>query len=285
MQALRCDRCGGAVRVRPGQRLPSCLFCGMAMEHLQPFTPMFDTVPTEAAMFDLTAEQAQQRFAKWAKGLWFAPFAIQRAQVEVKPVYVPALRFSAQMLTHWLGLRVDSSTRSNRRPQWGTDEERVTDAFVVASEALTTKEIRSLGVFGETYVPFSPETAEIPWEVGQLSQRVAEQQGLEELNLRHQAILKDRYRLTQVNISSRSSDVDSQYVLVPVYVGVFYLRDQPWRVLINGNTGKVVGETLYSRIKIALVVSFFLLFLGGPCAPALALAIFFSLYGLGVVKD
>ena len=54
---------------------------------------------------------------------------------------------------------------------------------------------------------------------------------------------------------SLARDVDSEEVLVPVYIGAFTLRGQSWRVLVNGSTGQVVGKIPRSRIKITLVVA------------------------------
>jgi hypothetical protein len=42
---------------------------------------------------------------------------------------------------------------------------------------------------------------------------------------------------------------------VPIYIGTFRFRDRPWRFLVNGQTGEVVGKApLDWRKVLALVV-------------------------------
>ncbi|MEL6347554.1 MAG: hypothetical protein AAFV53_30885 [Myxococcota bacterium] len=284
MKALRCENCGGAVAVQVGKPLPRCLFCGTEMTHLQPIDIAVQP-PDRAAPLVLSQDDARARFQAWAKKSWMRPYKMDSAKVEVKPVYVPALRFSAEMKTRWTGKIRDRSTRSGKRPRWGIEHERINDAFVVTSEALTRAEIRALDHFRDDFIPADDRDLGIPREVGERSQRVAEVEGLDELKLRHEKILQERHALSDIRSSFTAEDIRSEHVLVPVYIGVFYLRDRSWRVLINGCTGEVVGETLRSRIKLALIGSVIALFLGGPCATMLLLGIFFPLYWAGIVDD
>jgi hypothetical protein len=62
----------------------------------------------------------------------------------------------------------------------------------------------------------------------------------------------DHQRLHAVN--TRHVGVTFKHVLLPVWLAVYRYQNQPYRILINGQTGKVSGARPYSWIKIVLLV-------------------------------
>ena len=43
--------------------------------------------------------------------------------------------------------------------------------------------------------------------------------------------------------------------LIPVYIGVYRRKDTYYRVLVNGTTGKLIGEAPLDWVKIGLIIS------------------------------
>ena len=43
--------------------------------------------------------------------------------------------------------------------------------------------------------------------------------------------------------------------MLPIYVGCVRFRDQPWRFVINGQTGRVTGRTPLDRTKVAIAIA------------------------------
>ena len=85
--------------------------------------------------------------------------------------------------------------------------------------------------------------------------------------------------------STLASDMTSDATLVPVYVGVFHHRGEPWRLLVNGATGKVVGKRPWSRVKVAIGVSLFGTVFVSPCVSIPAIGLFLACWGLGLIDD
>ena len=56
--------------------------------------------------------------------------------------------------------------------------------------------------------------------------------------------------------------VTFKHLLMPVWLGAYRYRDQPYRVLVNARTGKVFGSRPYSFVKIMMLILAILLFIG-----------------------
>ena len=57
-----------------------------------------------------------------------------------------------------------------------------------------------------------------------------------------------------INISTTHEKVTYKYVLLPIYNLVYNYKKKPYSVYVNGNTGKVMGKTPISPIKVSLLV-------------------------------
>ena len=62
----------------------------------------------------------------------------------------------------------------------------------------------------------------------------------------------DTYRGLRVH--NRIGDVRWKHVLLPVWSLVYRHAGRPYRVLVHGQTGRVVGRAPWSWVKIGLVV-------------------------------
>ena len=67
-----------------------------------------------------------------------------------------------------------------------------------------------------------------------------------------QAIGGDHQRLHTV--STKHVGVTFKHLLLPVWLASYRYQDKSYRVLVNGQTGKVTGDRPYSWIKISLLV-------------------------------
>jgi predicted RNA-binding Zn-ribbon protein involved in translation (DUF1610 family) len=56
--------------------------------------------------------------------------------------------------------------------------------------------------------------------------------------------------------------VTFKHLLMPVWLGAYRYRDQPYRVLVNARTGKVFGSRPFSFVKIMMLILAILLFIG-----------------------
>jgi hypothetical protein len=57
-----------------------------------------------------------------------------------------------------------------------------------------------------------------------------------------------------MNAASVLSELSGRPVLLPVYVGAWRFKDQVYRVVINGQTGRLSGKAPFAWLKLFLIV-------------------------------
>jgi hypothetical protein len=263
-ELLRCQACGGAVVWDAAQLGAACLFCGtVALELVITSEP----VPTPEVELPVAVSRAiaEQRFRTWASKSWFRPPALRTAEVALHLLLLPAWRFHARLETHWAGLR-PAATRSGKTPVAGVEHLELT-TMVPASTGLSQAELAALQPFDESQArPWrgvidqvegsgSPDDVEAIWEPPALTKRGARSRAHRELADIHRRRLARERGLVSARVSAVIEDRDVRLMLVPIYIGTFRFRDRPWRFLVNGQTGELVGKApLDWRKVLALVV-------------------------------
>jgi hypothetical protein len=263
-ELLRCQACGGAVVWDAAQLGAACLFCGtVALELVITSEP----VPTPEVALPVAVSRAiaEQRFRTWASKSWFRPPALRTAEVALHLLLLPAWRFHARLETHWAGLR-PAATRSGKTPVAGVEHLELT-TMVPASTGLSQAELAALQPFDESQArPWrgvidqvegsgSPDDVEAIWEPPALTKRGARSRAHRELADIHRRRLARERGLVSARVSAVIEDRDVRLMLVPIYIGTFRFRDRPWRFLVNGQTGELVGKApLDWRKVLALVV-------------------------------
>lgn len=270
-ELLRCQACGGAVVWDAAQLGAACLFCGtVALELVITSEPV--PIPEVALPLAVSRATAEQRFRAWATQSWFRPSALRTADVALHSLMLPTWRFHARLETHWAGLR-PAATRSGKTPVAGVEQLELT-TMVPASTGLSQAELGALQPFDESRArpwrgaiesaadlvvdsgePDSGEDIAVIWEPPALTKRGARSRAHRELADSHRRRLARERGLVRTRVSAWIEDRDVRLMLVPIYIGTFRFRDRPWRFLVNGQTGEVVGKApLDGRKIIALVV-------------------------------
>ena len=253
MDVMACEACGGMVVFDTRHEAVRCLFCGdvsLAASEL-----IGGPQPQRAVPFDVSENDARALFRSWARASWWTPKALRDQSATVDRMWVPAWRVEARVEATWTGLVDTRTTRSGKRPDSGTDS-RTREAWVPASMALSQAELSALAPFPKDQtVAWDAKSADAPFEVGGLSEQaaVAAARG----NLRHAVrneLIRHR-RLRDCRVSVLLDDVRSRPLMLPIYVGCVRYRDRPWRFVINGQTGRVTGESPLDRTKFAVVVA------------------------------
>jgi hypothetical protein len=270
-ELLRCQACGGAVVWDAAQLGAACLFCGtVALELVIASEPV--PIPEVVLPVAVARATAEQRFRAWATKSWFRPSALRTADVALHLLLLPAWRFHARLETHWAGLR-PAATRSGKTPVAGVEQLELT-TMVPASTGLSQAELAALQPFDETQArPWrgavdlavdpvvgsadagSSGDIETIWEPPALTKRGARSRAHRELADSHRRRIARERGLVSTRVSAVIEDRDVRLMLVPIYIGTFRFRDRPWRFLVNGQTGEVVGKApLDWRKVLALVV-------------------------------
>ena len=237
-----------------------CPFCGS--EQLDKKPDAKEISPDGVVPFAIERDQAEASMRAWlGQGFWRpGDLAAQAAIVKMAPVYVPYWVFDAQTHTYWTA---DSSqTPPGARASWypvaGDHEGNYQGLLVGASGALTGAETAALCPFDLTtaVLPEKIDLNNITFErftVPRKYARPTARQGLESLEAQCcQRYVPGKCRNLHVNL--RITDLASRPMLVPVWIMAYRYRDQLFRFLCNGQTGKASGQAPLSYRKVGAAV-------------------------------
>ncbi len=251
---LRCESCGGAVVYQVEAQAGACLFCGAKTLVVAPPEDAPPQAPDSWIPTAIDPAAARERFAAWAAASWWRPKTLRDARLDLNLVLIPAWRLGATLETHWAGLE-RAATRSGKRPVAGTAHI-TTHVLVPASGSLTQDEMFALQPYHEDQArPWPPVEGAPPQEPPQLSARAARARAHELMAAWHADRIRQEEGLLSCNVSPVFDDGELTLVAVPVHIGVFRFRGRPWRLLVNAQTGEVVGDAPIDRVKVALLTA------------------------------
>lgn len=282
--ALRCDACGGVVRVH-GPAIATCVFCGESRRLAPAALP--DDGPAWRAPLQADEDWCRARFDAWRneRSQATAVRSLRTAALEIRLVWVPAQRFRGRLRTRWIGTVRDGSRPSGRRPVTGVDEDAGIEAYVPASRALSPATLRGLGPFGEEFQPVDPDAVAEPVEVSGWSERWTRAAGVAELSRRHAALLRERHGLEKVEVLSVDEEVVAERVLLPVWIGSWPVRGRRERWLVNGVTRVVVGQAPTSQVWLVVLGGLLLSIGTANPLPLGAALLFWLAVRVGLVHD
>lgn len=269
-----CPNCAARVEVSDTDHALECPFCATPVvvgsgAHRQ-------IKPQAVLPFTLTEREAHRAMEHWLKGLWFAPNGLKKyasASRQMEGIYTPYWTYDAKTASQYRGQRGTDHTTSvsdgkgGRRSSTTTTWRRVTgqvrlafdDLLVLASESLPKR-------FTDTLAPWDL-TALAPYQPEFLSGFRAEaysidlETGMEEARARMDQAIRaairrdiggDHQRIDHVD--TEIWDVTFKHILLPVWVSAYRYGGKSYRFVVNGQTGKVMGERPYSAIKIAIAL-------------------------------
>lgn len=285
LQTVQCRDCGATVNLGPNERTATCTYC--ASNQVVPQAPDPNLITPESLVpFQVPKERASGEFKNWIGGLWFRPNNLKAmAQLEaIVGVYVPFWTFDAHVDSQWQAERgwyyyeteyyttVENGETVQRERQvqrtrwesaWGSRHDFFDDVLVCGSKGLPANLVSKMTTFNtkalvgyqagylagwraESYAIDLP----LAWQQARanMDQQVRARCGSDVGGDTHQGL----------SVNANYSKETFKHVLLPVYVAAYRYNNKPYRFLVNGQTGEVVGEAPYSFWKIALTVLFFL---------------------------
>ena len=256
---LACSQCGAISLLPPGETTNECPYCGSrALIASEETAELVDPSLIGAARFD--EGQALRGLRAWLGNGWFFPDDLKNLArtSRLKPAYYPFWTFDGALQMEWT-CRVNED--SPRNPQWGVrqgvETEMFDDVLVPGLRSMSAWELSRVEPFRlKELVEFKPEilagwkalTYDLPLADASLRAR-------EKVTRKLRRELYNRVLLGYQKQDLRSggmswSGMTYKLVFLPLWVGTYRYRGKRYRLLINGQTGKVGGEKPIDTVKV-----------------------------------
>ncbi len=257
-----CETCGASLTFDTEAQGLRCAFCGSVTLKRQ--AKATGRIKAEHYLpFEVPRERALATFHRWIGKGFFRPFGIAREArvVSMRPVYFPCWSFRAKTNTFYTG---DSSktpllARASWCPVAGELEGSQEDVLVAASGSLRQDEVAAIEPFDfSRRKPYGREDLkDFAVEDFGLSRRGARPRAktlmLEAERAAAAAAIPGSSR--NVHVNTLFTDLRSEPVLLPAWINAYRFREETYRFIVNGQTGRLVGRTPFSLAKLAVVIA------------------------------
>ncbi len=257
---FECEGCGASMSYDAEAQSLRCPFCGS--EQLRNQADATSIEARLAVPFVVNHTAASAALRRWlGAGFWRPNDLSHRAAItNMTAVYVPYWVFRTRTFTYWTAdtNQTPRGARGDWYPLAGEHHGQYEGQLVGASGVLTPEETKLLR-------PFDLAAAVAPDQVD-MQEKVVEQfrvqrkyarplarQGVEELERQAcQQYVPGRSRNLKVNV--RLEGLSSDPVLLPVWIMAYRYRDQVFRFLLNGQSGKATGTAPRSWKKMLAAI-------------------------------
>jgi len=257
--SLSCSQCGAVTLLPVGERVNSCPYCGsdQLIESAET-EELLD--PNAIGLIKLKEEDAIRCLNAWlGKGL-FAPDDLKKLAktTALRPAYYPFWTLDGTLAMNWV-CEVNEGSGDNDR--WvarnGVEFEMFDDVLVSGMRGISAEELSKVEPFElKDVVEFDPSYL-AGWTALAYDKPLSEAT----LEAREQVARKLRREMQSrilIGYQKRSlhtgelkwSGMTFKHVLLPLWVGNYRYRGKNYRILINGQTGKVGGEKPRDQIKL-----------------------------------
>jgi len=279
----RCKNCSAETAVDPSERSFICPFCGSTYVLELPPGESNRERPEFVVGFAVTPQDAVEKFQGWLRqNGWFRPGDLRQAQIHerMRGVYLPfwsfsmlaASRWSAKIGEYWYRTetytviengKTVTRTREVRETEWwplsGLHHSYYSGYLVSGSKGLPQ-------VWAERIKPFRLEALKryqpyflAGWlsEEYSVAKDAAEQLCKDEFcrwEERNVAAFMPGDTNSGLAVETEFSHVNSDLILLPVYLLTYKYRDKLYRFLVNGQTGKLCGDKPLSMIRIIAAI-------------------------------
>lgn len=250
-QLFKCERCGALSLLPPGQKAVECSYCGanqlvQSPEHEELIDPQL------IALMQLNEQQVNVLARRWlSKGL-FSPDGLfhSNSTLRLRPAYYSCWTFDGVVEARWSCEVAEGNGNSKRwLPASGVEARFFNDVLVSGVSALPTRELDRLAPFYlEDMKEFKPEyLAGWPALLYDCSlsdaSLVGREKVLRKLRPELYSLVEMGREKRNLNISGGSwSGLTFKHILLPLWIGSYQFQGKEYRLMINGQTGKIIGS-------------------------------------------
>lgn len=269
-----CKSCGAQTVYDVNEIANECPYCGS--NQVMEAGSEAVMAPGGIVAFQLDAKDASARFKRWIGGRFFCP---KLAKDSAKPkafkgVYVPFWTFDSKTVSRYSGqygkhrMVRGRDGKMVQKTTWYSARGEFSHFF---DDVLVSASSKQNEMMLEKIAPFrTQEAAEYKPEylAGFMAERysvkatdaweTARRKMDDELKGRIQEkirIEKNADCIGMLNIQTSHRNITYKYLLLPVWISSFQYNQKVYHFMINGQTGKVSGETPISWVKVAFVAA------------------------------
>uniref|UniRef100_UPI0035CC48E3 hypothetical protein n=1 Tax=uncultured Jatrophihabitans sp. TaxID=1610747 RepID=UPI0035CC48E3 len=278
-QVLQCQNCGAATET--DQLAGRCQFCNGVL--LAMTSPPGLIVPEAVVPFGIDQGAANAAFGKWVRSRPFAPNALKKvgSTEAITGTYVPHWTYDANTVTDYVGQRGEhyweTVTRTVSDGQGGTREqtEQVMRTRWWPASGRVARDFDDVVVLGNHHLPPKRLAQAGPWDLTRavayrpeflagfaaLRYDTDPDAGLQDARAQMESVVQDDCRADIGGDEQQVTHMDVRYaavmfklVLLPLWIASYLHAGKTFQVLVNANTGEVVGDRPISKVKVALAV-------------------------------
>ena len=269
-----CTSCGAEVEFEPGIHAAQCPFCATpivgdpgAHRHIKPRA----LVP-----FAISESEARAAMHKWLGRLWFAPSGLAqyaRKGRRMEGIYIPYWTYDARTRSAYSGERGRIRVETRRNGKGETETVQHVDWVPVSGRV--ARNFDDVLVAGSDSLPAPMMQGLPPWDLSRLEPyradylaglraevyRIGLEDGFADARRQMDAMILRDVRLDiggdlqRVHrVRTEIGGVTFKHILLPIWVGVYRYRGEAYRILVNGQSGRVQGARPWSVWKIAVAV-------------------------------
>jgi predicted RNA-binding Zn-ribbon protein involved in translation (DUF1610 family) len=257
---FECQGCGASMSYDASAQSLRCPFCGST--NLQEQQDAKILRPQWVVPFAITQADALSRLRAWLGSSFWRPGDLSsRAEVTtLTQVYVPFWIFSARVITFWTAdsSRTPAGARGDWYPLAGENRALHNGLVIGASSVLTPAETSAICPYDLASVvpPEEVDLDNVVYEQFRVPRKYARplaHQALEQAELETcRQYVPENCRNLKVNV--RVEGLTGEPVLLPVWIMAYQYRDQVYRSLVNGQSGRCTGTAPTSYRKIAAAI-------------------------------
>jgi predicted RNA-binding Zn-ribbon protein involved in translation (DUF1610 family) len=255
-----CTSCGASMSYDASAQALRCPFCGST--RMEKRDGVRAIAPDGVVPLSISRETAEAALRSWlGTGFWRPSDAASASHIgEMLAVYVPYWVFEADTETMWTA---DSSPaprgcRGDWYPLSGSNRSKYPGVLVGGSSVLTPNETESIAPFSLSKIvpPNQVDLDNAIVEAFKVPRKLARPlaRGAIEMLERQACTTQVPNRIRNLKVNVRIGAMRGRPLLLPIWILAYRYKHNVYRVLINGETGKLAGSAPFSYGKLSVVV-------------------------------
>ncbi|MGN1033648.1 MAG: hypothetical protein ACI4PU_09260, partial [Intestinibacter sp.] len=266
--------CGALVEVDATSTATECPYCGA--NYVLAKKQMDALIPDGVVPFRIDKVQIGEIYHNWIKSRWLAPNTLKSLYQtdKIQGIYIPFWTFDADVDSSYQAMGGEDyevtyedskgETHTKIETRWHHTSGHVhnffDDILIKASDKLKSNLLDSMIYNTQNISSFSPDyMSGYCSEIYTVDLEDAYREAIDKMEMQMRGlcesdVLKRYDRVKDLSMDSVYKNETYKHVLLPVYSTAYYYKDKEYHVLINGQSGVIVGEYPKSAFKIAAIV-------------------------------